>query len=205
MAAAGNFLASSLPSGVCGDYNPFLGGILIMSLQPRTAAFIRFGIPLLLVAAAFFLESYAHREIQARQARQSVFLNSYRPDAVLKGFESRDHSQSGSSGLSRGGVVDVSEFDSSFVGRESDSPKLIAALRQDIETKLKQSGARVTGGQFGSSSFDLEYVAGGAAGRATAEVITANASASAPSLQPGEVAVRVLVRIHEGWAQRRPS
>ena len=172
-----------------------------MSLRPRTAAVV---VAIALLAAAFFLDWYQDHDIRARAARQSVFLNNYRPDDVLKQFKSSDHSQMASGGRSQGSVVDVSEFDASFIGRESDSAKLVAALRQDMETKLKGSGARITGGEFGSSSFDLEYVAGSAAGRATAQVITANATPFAPSLPPGEVAMRVLVRIHEGWA-RRPS
>lgn len=177
-------------------------------MKPRTAVVVRIVIPLALVCAAVVLVQVQEYRLRERNARQSAFFKTYRPEPVLDGFKLPGRAGNAIAGRSSGGVLDEAAFDASLVVRAADIPRLAASLRRDMEVKLQGSGARVDNHATSDYSFQLQYTAGKAAGVVTVDVVdSAQASYAARSadLRPGERPILVKVRIHEGWAPRPVS
>ena len=157
--------------------------------------------PVLLLVVGPALTVYATPEMQ------TPFLQAYSPHQVLDRFRTVENSfsQGPSIGFSAGYGFATCErvFDEPLIIRSAGYPALIDALNQDLTSLIIATGTPMV-----SETIDdvngtvLRYRAGTSAGTVTiapVELIASPQRYWQQPLRPGEIAVRVRVRVEEKW------
>jgi len=138
---------------------------------------------------------------------QTRFLQSYTPDQTIDRFRNSMYSSGeiGSTGAAagRGFATHERNFDYSIVVQYADCTNLMAALDKEMAFQLTSRGAQVMShARNDVEGIHLRYVAGKVAG---AVIIKPPELISNPErffrrpLGPGEIAVRMQIRIEETW------
>jgi hypothetical protein len=138
---------------------------------------------------------------------KSSFLKSYSPADVIARFKASNGSQqlqSGGSEAGRSFATHQREIRNLFVMRSADEGRLMAALREDLTSKLQfQAGKIVEQAGDPSSGYQFDYIAGKEIGKVSLKPLEvldpASITRPAARLATGNVAVSVSVVIEEKW------
>jgi hypothetical protein len=136
---------------------------------------------------------------------QSAFIKSYSPADVLAPFSLEGSQQSGPGGSSagRGCAFHQKEFQSWLVIASGNAPTLMAAVRQDLKSRLSREGVHIVAESDNArETFKFAYVAGKTKGSVVVDplMIVDPVSVNGPhGIPSGEVAVSLRIRIVETW------
>ncbi len=145
--------------------------------------------------------------VYATPEMQTAFLRAYNPDRVLDQFRTFQNIFSQGTGTGfiagRGFATCERSFDEQLIIQSARYPALIHALNEDLTSLVAATGTPMV-----SETIDdvngtvLHYRAGKTVGTVTiapAELIASPQRYWRQSLRPGEVAIRIQIRIEEKW------
>jgi hypothetical protein len=136
---------------------------------------------------------------------QSSFIKGYSPADVLAPFSLEGSQQSGPGGSSagRGCAFHQKEFQSWLVIASGKEPTLMAAVQQDLKSRLGREGTKIVAESGnGRERFQFDYAAGKSRGSVVVDplMIVDPVSFNGPhGIPSGEVAVNLRIRILETW------
>jgi len=134
---------------------------------------------------------------------QSTFLRSYALADAIAPLAPLWSQLSGPDSAGRGCAFHQREFQLGLVIASGKEPVLMAALRQDLKSKLSRDGSRVVAENGnGSQGFQFDYAVGKTDGSVIVDalVLVEPSSVAGPTaLRPGERPVKLRVRVSEKW------
>jgi hypothetical protein len=135
---------------------------------------------------------------------QSAFIKSYTPADVIAPFSLEGSQLSGPGGSSagRGCAFHEKRFQAWLVIAPGKEPALMAAVRQDLKSRLGGEGAHiVTESGNAREGFRFDYSAGKSKGSVVIDplMIVDPATVTGPGFRPGEVGIILRLQITETW------
>lgn len=137
---------------------------------------------------------------------QSAFFKNYSPASTIARFRiegsGAQQSAPGGSSAGRGCAFHKKEFVSLCVIASGNSAPLMAEVERDIRSSLSQQDARIIG-EAHAEGFQFDYSAGRSIGTVVVDpiVVVDATSVAGPhgGIAPGEIAVKLRIRIAETW------
>ena len=135
---------------------------------------------------------------------QSSFIKTYTPADAIAPFslEGSQLSGPGGSTAGRGCAFHEKKFQAWLVIAPGKKPALMAAVRQDLKSKLAGEGAQIVS-EIGNAreGFRFDYSAGQSKGSAVIDplMIVDAESVTGPGFRPGEIGIILRLQITETW------
>jgi hypothetical protein len=134
---------------------------------------------------------------------QSAFLRSYTLAEAIAPLSPLRSQLSGPDSAGRGCAFHQRESQSWLLIASGNSPALMAAVRQDLESRLSRDGSQIVAEKGNASErFQYDYAVGKTKGSVIVDpLVIADAASVAgqAGLRPGQLAVKLHVQISETW------
>lgn len=178
-----------------------------MNIQSRRLIkFFRSNISIALSSAFVLCAALAGTDIvYPTPETQSTFIKDYTPTEVFARFSLEGSQQSGPGGSSagRGCAFHQKEFLSLLVVAQGNEPVVMEAVRLDLKSRLSQDGSRILAEKGNlSEKLQFDYATTRSKGTVVVDPLTIidPVLVGGPGgIEPGNVAIRVHIRIVETW------
>ena len=161
-------------------------------------------LPVLLLCLAVFRVMVAKADVvYPNPETESAFLGGYTlANAIVPGTPLGSGS-SGPDSAGRGCASHQREFQFWFAIPSGNEPAVMAAVRQDLESRLTRQGSQITAANGDlRKGLQFDYAAGHSKGSVIVDPLVIADSASVAGqagLRPGQLAVKLRIRISETW------